>query len=184
LFAAKLALAHLESLAKNSMGLVPVVAELAELVTKCMTATRQIANDLRPESLSHGGLESTLRSHAAYFSELSLLTIQVHVPNPLPELDEDARLILFRTAQEALTNAAKHAAAKSVDITLDYAAGCVRLVVADDGRGLAPGALQKDRSLGLLGLRERLAARGGDVVVTTNSPTGTVLTASLPVAAG
>lgn len=183
LFAAKLVTAHIESLARADDRLRPVVKELAELLTKCMVATRQVANDLRPASLSHAGLEGALRDHAAYFGELSRLRVDVRVEGPVPSLGEDARLILFRTVQEALTNVAKHAGATTVAVTLAGSADDVRVVVADDGRGLAPGALHKERSLGLLGLRERLAARGGELSVAGNVPCGTVVTATLPVTA-
>lgn len=92
-------------------------------------------------------------------------------------------LTLFRTAQEALTNAEKHAAAAHVAVELAYHADTVELVVRDDGRGDAAGAVGAPRGFGLLGVRERVALVGGSVDIATGPGEGFRVRVVLPAAA-
>ncbi|MFX8086648.1 ATP-binding protein, partial [Acinetobacter baumannii] len=70
-------------------------------------------------------------------------------------------LVAYRTAQEALTNVSKHALATRVDIELSLGSGVLTLEIRDNGRGIAPGDLAKERSFGIRGLHERGGPRGG-----------------------
>src|SRR5262249_14859642 len=97
-----------------------------------------------------------------------------------PQLKTESRALFFRAAQEALANVVRHAAASNVTISLEADSERVAMVVADDGRGVAPVDLRKPGSLGLLGIRERFAAAGGGLLVERGSPRGTCLTVFLP----
>lgn len=154
--------------------------DLARGIEKCMADVRQVANDLRPSGLAHLQLSTALAEHAAYFGQIAELAIDVTEVGPFPELDEGARLLLFRAAQEALTNVARHANASRVDITLVANEERVTMHVADDGIGIEDGALSKPGSLGLLGLRERFRALGGGAHVRRRAENGTTLTVYLP----
>jgi signal transduction histidine kinase len=84
--------------------------------------------------------------------------------------------------QEALTNAAKHADAKHIHIECREEPHAVRIVIADDGRGIDPDARSRPDSLGLLGLKERLSAAGGALLVSNVKPSGALIEATIPVA--
>ncbi len=145
----------------------------------------RLARGLHPSLLDDLGLGPALKRHAAETAEALRMPIRVTIKGlgtgRLPLAVETA---LYRIAQEALTNVARHARAKRVEISLIRDAAGVRLVVADDGRGLAPaGKTGKGRgssSLGLLGIRERAAALGGAAGVTSAAGRGTTVTVSLP----
>ena len=98
-------------------------------------------------------------------------------PRTLPPV---VALTLFRTAQEALTNAEKHAAAAHVAVELAYHADTVELVVNDDGRGDASAAAGAPRGFGLLGVRERVALVGGSVDIATRPGEGFRVRVVLP----
>jgi PAS domain S-box-containing protein len=180
LFAMKLSLAHLQAQGTDRVDVTHVCQELAEAIDKCMVATRQIANELRPASLAHLSVVVALKDHAEYFGEISGLTIRVTEITPLPKLDEATGLILFRAGQEALTNVARHARASRVDIDLRADSEYITMDIADDGIGIDGSALAKAGSLGLLGIRERIAAVGGALVVRKNAGAGAIVTVQLP----
>ena len=98
----------------------------------------------------------------------------------LPGLPQGFEAALYRIAQEALTNAARHAEAAKVRITLAHEDEALVLTVADDGRGLDPAA---PGGRGLLGMRERVAAYGGALTLTPTRPHGLTLSAAFPLAA-
>jgi signal transduction histidine kinase len=95
-------------------------------------------------------------------------------------VDESTRVLFFRAAEEALTNVASYAAAKRVDIMLHADADRLFMDVRDDGIGIPEGAMDRPGSFGLLGIRERFAARGGTMSICSTAPTGTRLSVSLP----
>lgn len=183
LFAMKLGLNHLETLAKRRAGIRKVCKELTQAVTKCMEVTRQMANELRPVALAYSPVSTVITDHAQHFGERSSLKVKVTETAQFPDLDESTQLLLFRAAQEALTNVARHAQATSVEITLRADDGRITMEIADNGVGITSGAMNKTHSLGLLGLRERFATLGGGLAAQRREPTGTTLTVYLPIPA-
>ncbi len=181
LFAMKLDLDHLEALAKRRASIKTVCKELTLAVTKCMEDTRQIANELRPSALAYSSLATVIGEHARRFAERSDLQISVTEATPVPALEGATQLLLFRAAQEALTNIARHARATAVQVTLKADSGRITMEITDDGIGITGAAMNKAHSLGLLGLRERFTALGGGLAVRRREPTGTTLTVYLPV---
>jgi PAS domain S-box-containing protein len=180
LFATKLGLDHLRAQATGRAGVTQAFQELAETIDKCMDATRQIANELRPSAFAYLPVSVALQEHARYFGEISGLKIRVAEITPLPKLDEATRLILFRAGQEALTNVARHAQASSVDIVLGADSDFITMDITDDGIGIDETALAKAGSLGLLGIQERVGAFGGALVVRKNVGAGTTVSVRLP----
>jgi len=180
LFAARLAIRPLAESVGTHPDLAAACARLEQVIDKCIADTRQVANDLRPAGLSQSTLASALALHSEYFGELAGLDIEVTEAPGLPDIDETAKLFLFRAAQEALTNVARHARARHVTISLSADAEQFLLQVRDDGVGLEPSVLAKAGSLGLLGMRERAAALGGTLTVTAAEHRGTMLTVALP----
>ncbi len=180
LFAMKLNLDRLLAQATGRAGVTQACQELAAAIDKCMLDTRQIAHELRPSALAHLPVSVALKEHARYFGDISSLAIRVVEIAPIPVLDEATALIFFRTAQEALTNVARHARATAVDIVLRADPESIMMDIIDDGIGIDDDALPKAGSLGLLGIRERVGAVGGMLVVRKNVGAGTTVSVRIP----
>lgn len=153
-----------------------------------LAESRRLVWALRPEALEDASLPEALERLAASWSEESGVACGVAVtvaPLPLPAATE---AILLRTAQEALSNVRKHAAAKRAALTLSFVGDVVLLDAQDDGAGFDPGALndgapRPESGFGLGAMRERIEGAGGTLTVESAAGEGTTLTASLPMAA-
>lgn len=181
LFAIKLGLSNLLTQARGRAGVTAVYEEMSGVLAKCMVDTRRLANDLWPSALSNSTVAVAIENHARYFGELSGLSIRVSEIAPFPAIDEATRLLFFRAAQEALTNVARHAGARTVEIVLRADARKIYLDVSDDGVGICDAALTRHGSLGLLGIRERFAACRGGLEVRRNDARGTILSVYLQI---
>jgi signal transduction histidine kinase len=149
-----------------------------------LASIRGVTQDLRPALLDDIGLVAALRALAEDSADRFGLAVDAQLPDALPKLADDAELALYRALQEALSNVARHARAARVRVELSATGGQLRLVVTDDGTGFPPGtdiaALERSGHLGLAGMRERLAALGGQLSVGTGPRGGAVLTAQVP----
>ncbi|MGI8496928.1 MAG: GAF domain-containing sensor histidine kinase [Gemmatimonadaceae bacterium] len=155
------------------------------LVDAGIRSIRSVSSGLRPPLLDDLGALPALRALVAEFGERSGLTVSFDAPPALPSLSEEAELALFRALQEALSNVARHAAARVVRVTLTVDdARAIALHVTDDGRGL-PGGDAGDGAgnghMGLAGMRERIGALGGNLHVRSGEVGGTELRIILPV---
>jgi PAS domain S-box-containing protein len=155
---------------------------MAGLVNDTVESIRGVMSELRPAALEAFGLVPALRAHAAAFAERTGLNVSVNAPGAIPRLAGEAELALFRIAQEALTNAAKHSGCTSVDIVVTESPGLLRLSVHDDGSGFTDpvGARGARRGgYGLPEMRERAEAHGGKLRIEFPGR-GTRLVAELP----
>jgi len=151
------------------------------LVDEAIGNVRQMSQLLRPIILDDFGLEAGLRWLAEGFSTRTGIEVTVDSSHP-GRLPDETETHLFRIAQEALTNVARHSGAKRVRIKLETgvgetlssvnAAGQVCLSIQDDGRGL--GAASDERGMGMIGMRARARSAGGDVEIRA-APDGGVL---------
>src|SRR5919202_5653765 len=116
---------------------------------------------MRPAALEDKGLSAALSDYAADWSRRSEIPAEVHVRGER-ETPLEVEQALFRAAQEALANVARHSDAKSVEVDLTYDADTVTLRVADDDRGFDP-AKDRGDGFGLQSMSERLAKLGGRV---------------------
>jgi signal transduction histidine kinase len=157
--------------------------EIAGIADRALAETRQLAQQLRPTGPDHLPIGEIIAQHARYFEGVSGLRITVQHEDCQAIADEPLRLQLFRAAQEALTNIARHAQATRVELSLRCVGGMVELRVTDDGIGVPPGALEKAGSLGLLGMSERARAAGGSLRIEAGPGKGTSLTLTLPLGA-
>ena len=156
---------------------------MATLLDTTLDALRQISVRLRPAVLDDLGLEAAIEWQA---NELTAHTdIECMLDLQLGELvlDRDRPTAVFRIVQEALTNVARHAQARRVEIKLRTAEGDLLLEVRDDGRGIADEERASTTSLGLIGMRERAGALGGRVDIRRSAERGTVVTLRMPLAA-
>ena len=152
-------------------SLIPAAAgrldRLLSLVDAGIRSIRNVTNDLRPSLLDDLGLLPALRSLASDFAERTGLRVTVHAPETLPPLPAEAELALYRALQEALSNVARHAHARAVDVRVTLVDGTLEMRVADDGVGLsgARGDVDDRGGMGLTGMRERIHAIGGQVLL-------------------
>lgn len=155
------------------------------LVDEGIRSIRSVTNDLRPSLLDDLGLLPALRSLVTEFAERTSLPVALAAPDALPAISKDAELALFRALQEGLSNILRHAQARQVQVTIRAEDGAIRLLVEDDGRGLEAVAeldrLERAGHMGLVGMRERLAALGGTVVLMPRATPGARLDIRLPV---
>jgi signal transduction histidine kinase len=158
-------------------------AELRELVVQALQDVRGLAVELRPSVLDDFGLVPALERLASTFELRS--GIQAVLQSSLAEerLPPETETVLYRLAQEALTNVVKHSGAEQVSIVLTRRDGGVSVVVEDDGRGFVPGDVRED-ALGLVGMRERLALVGGTLAVESRPGSGTAVIAYVPLPPG
>jgi two-component system sensor histidine kinase UhpB len=156
----------------------PVRVELhqvQETTRNSLDEIRRIARRLRPGVLEELGLISALKSLAAEFTATGLI-VRSQFDIDLPDLGRDAELVLYRVAQESLTNVARHAGARQVELTLRRCPGGVRLRIRDDGRGLRGAAA----GAGIGGMRERALLVGADLTVGDVPSGGTVVQLRIP----
>lgn len=155
-------------------------------VTDSLTEMRRLSHRLRPAMLDSLGLPAALEQLAHEFGDARQLQIKVSSSPPDQELPDIVKTALFRVAQEALTNIAKHADAHRVQISLEMSPSIgVHLALIDDGRGFDLDAVNRDpqRGIGLRNIRERLASLGGQVVFQSEPGQGTQVRAHVPPAA-
>jgi two-component system, NarL family, sensor histidine kinase UhpB len=141
---------------------------------------RRIARDLRPDTLVELGLPSALNALATRFTNQSGVAVDRHLHPGLATLDADVEVVLYRVAQEALTNVARHADASHVTLELSEADGAVTLTVEDDGRGVP--AYVGDEARGITGMRERALLVHGRLWVGRAATKGTCVRLEIPTA--
>jgi len=159
------------------------VVAASELTGTIIATVQRIALELRPAALDRVGLPAALRQDARRFERRSGVEVRVETAAGFPDLAPAAATALYRIGQESLTNVARHAGARLVEVRLEARGGEVVLEVEDDGRGLAAGSEERAASLGLLGMKERARALGGDVAFAPGARGGTLVRARLPAAA-
>ncbi|MDX1520084.1 MAG: histidine kinase [Anaerolineae bacterium] len=144
---------------------------------------RDVMTDLRPPVLDDYGLVAALRWYSTRFAARMNLSVTIQGDEPLPRLATSVETALFRIAQEALTNSAKHAQASQVTLKVETEAGLVRLTIADDGRGFEPCCPlkpAKQQGWGLLTMTERAEALGGKCLIISQPGHGAQVIVEIP----
>jgi signal transduction histidine kinase len=139
---------------------------------------RQISHELHPGMLELFGLVATLQSHCRELSQIASLPIEFETDCD-GAMPPDVSLCLYRVAQEAIRNAAKHSSASKVRVILTKSAKAIRLVVSDDGVGLDGEEPVRRRGLGLRSMEERVRLIGGDLELISRKGIGTTVTVTL-----
>jgi PAS domain S-box-containing protein len=158
--------------------LVEQTEAMVSLLDKTMQVVRDVIASLRPAVLNTG-IASALEWLAAEFNRSGRTTCRLQLQDENIVVSEDRAIVLFRLAQEALTNVARHAAASQVIITLGRTPDAYLLEVSDDGAGFDVLATRK-RSFGLAGMKERVLMLGGQIDVISSPGTGTSIKVRLP----
>ncbi len=151
-----------------------------EQVKSVLGEVRRISHDLRPALLDDLGLAPALGYLAGEFGEHSGTPVRFRAEGAVDALPEMAGTVLFRIAQEALTNAERHAGAQNIEIALVRKGRCLTLSVMDDGAGFDADsvAVHPHRGIGLRNMMERMEAIGGHLAI-DSSPQGTRVVASI-----
>lgn len=156
------------------------VAEARETARASLDDVRRIARRLRPEALDDLGLEPALLEFCERLSEGAALPVEAAVARDVPPLSREEELVVYRVAQEALTNAVRHAETDRVELWLERRPDRLRLGVRDRGHGLdgqPPGG-------GVHGMRERALLVGGELTVADHPEGGVQVTLDLPLGEG
>lgn len=151
-----------------------------EMAEHALLASQRLMRNLRPAVLDQG-LQPALQWLVRTFAERTGLALRLEGTLRTP-VEPQLAMVVYRTAQEALTNVLKHAQAQSVRLELSDLRGVLTLEVSDDGCGASAAELAKLQSFGLLGLRERAQGAGGWIDVVTAPGQGLTLILSLPLA--
>jgi signal transduction histidine kinase len=141
---------------------------------------RRIIEDMRPTVLANFGLVTALRSLADEAAQRNGWNVEFDLPGEDVKLGEAIEIALFRVAQETLTNAAKYAHASRIRVALTVDEANVSLSITDDGIGIRPQDLKRTQTHGLVGMRQRVSARGGRFEIERATPRGTAISVSMP----
>lgn len=169
--------------AGNSKDLERSIARTQRLVEHSVNIVHQFARELRPAVLDDLGLIPALHSCLKRFTEQNGVLAHLTAFAGVEKLNTARRTAIFRIAQEALTNIAKHAQASRVKITIQEQTGVVCLEIEDDGRGFEVERVLrngKSKRLGLLGMREHVEMVNGSFTIESTPEKGTVISARIP----
>lgn len=154
--------------------------DMSQLLDLASDAVHHVIGELRPGILDELGLAAAVEWYVAEFEKRTGIPCRLVDDMAGASLGPDQATALFRILQEALTNVVRHAAATAVDIRLAAEACRVTLEIGDDGRGIPEDKIGDSRSIGLLGMRERARALGGEVVIRRRFTAGTTVEVNLP----
>ena len=154
---------------------------MSTMIDATVHTVRRISSELRPKLLDDLGLSAALEWQAREFEQRAGIECDIASEPDDIVLDQPRSTALFRIFQEALTNIARHAAASRVDVVIRHAGGLVEMTVSDDGTGIAPEQVSDARSLGIVGMRERVRSLGGAIEVVGHRGQGTTVHVTLPV---
>lgn len=157
------------------------LTRLRELTESTVANMQTIALELRPVILDDLGLVPAVEWLLESFIERTGLVVTTSINVDDAGYDREVRTAIFRILQESLTNASRHAGAKTVTVELCETDGRLRLLVADDGKGImTDGGSGRKHSLGLLGMHERANMVGGTLSIASEPGLGTVVTLEIP----
>ena len=153
------------------------------MLQETMDVVHNFARELRPAILDELGLLPALRSHLKAFQELNGLQVSFRGTPAAEELDIEQKTVLYRIAQESLTNVAKHAEASRVEVVLRKTGKAIRMEIADDGKSFredAKNLTRRKQRLGLLGMEERVRQVYGRFSIEPRAGRGTTVRVVLP----
>ena len=160
------------------------LADAVEIVARALRETREMSRLLRPAVLDDLGLEAALRGLARAVERPGRLAIDLDLASLERRLPATVETVLYRVAQEALSNVMKHSGASRARLALGKEERRVRLTVEDSGCGFDPGAVLDAGTapgIGLRGIRDRTALFGGSLTIAVREEGGMRLSVTLPV---
>jgi signal transduction histidine kinase len=156
------------------------IQEIELTATRIIRTVRKIATDLRPGILDELGVVAAIKWMVKNFQNRTGIRCKVAVQG-VDKISDTARATaIFRIAQEALTNVMRHATASQADVSLERKDDTLVLEVRDNGIGIKEGRIFDSKSLGLVGIRERVLLLGGEALISGKTGEGTVVRVTLP----
>jgi signal transduction histidine kinase len=156
------------------------IDEAQEMLIAMGSDLRHLSHELHPALLQEAGLPKALSSYSEEFSKTRGIPVSCEADCDLEELSPGAALAIYRVAQEALANTAKHSKARHVRVRLTRAHEVVRLIVSDDGVGFVLGRRGDSRGIGIINMRERLRHLNGTLAIESEPGRGTTIRAEVP----
>ena len=171
----------LEKRALGQQGeFVQKLGEMRELLEMTLGTIQRIATELRPRMLYDLGLAAAIESYAADFGSRTGIECRLSLDQSCEEKGNARISALFRAFREAMTNVMRHAGASVIEVTLDRRGEAVRLTLKDDGCGITRAQIRDAKSVGLIGMRERLQQWGGRLVISGRSGQGSTVRMVMP----
>jgi PAS domain S-box-containing protein len=171
----------LERKVEDAPAILSGLGELKEMTNQISENLHRLAINLRPASLDHLGLETTLRQHIENFGRQNNLITQFEAVGLKDKrLPPDVETNLYRVVQEALTNVVRHARASQVDVLLERRGDQVVAIIEDNGVGFDAETVGQSNRLGLLGMRERAEMLNGNLMIESASGIGTTIYVEVP----
>jgi len=166
----------------NSKHLDRDIGRTQRLVEKSVNIVHEFARELRPAVLDDLGLIPALHSFVKLFSKRTRVHVRLQAFAGVEDLDIAKRTVLYRVAQEALTNVSRHANASRVEVTIRKLAAGVGMKIKDDGRSFSVEhqLTRSSKRLGLLGMRERVEMVGGCFCIESAPGEGTTIVVEVP----
>lgn len=161
------------------------ISKIRNLVDKSVTEIHRFARELRPSALDDLGLVPALEAYNKSLAERKKIEIQMTVFVGVDALGDDQRTVLFRVAQEALTNVVRHARATLVKMSISEIPDAVRMEISDNGRSFPVEKVVSEKNpkrLGLVGMRERVEMVGGHLTIVSERSRGTTVRVEIPFA--
>ena len=171
----------------NTKGLQGKISSTQRMVEKSVDIVHRFARELRPMVLDDLGVIPALHSFMKGFTKRTGIHIRLTVFAAVEELESVKRTVLYRVAQEALTNVTRHAQASRVDVRIQKLPRAVCLTINDNGKSFPVERVlraKKNKRLGLIGMRERVEMVGGNLRVESAPGKGTTICAQIPLGNG
>jgi PAS domain S-box-containing protein len=174
-------LAWLEKrLGKDKKKCVEKIKSMSKLVDTTLDQVQSLARELRPSVLDHLGLVAAIEWQAHEFEKHTGIQCRVNLMCDEIELNQDYATAIFRIFQEALTNVARHSRARSVKANLEEKGNKLILQITDNGKGITQQQINNSKSMGLIGMKERVNLMKGKFSIKRIANKGTTLTISIP----
>lgn len=154
---------------------------MSEIIDESINTVRKISADLRPGMLNDLGLVPTLQWNLNEFQKSSGIKCRLAVSGPECDLGPKISLVLYRIYQESMTNIARHSGAERVQVTIEFNNHDIFMKIRDNGKGINIESLYKRGSFGILGMKERASAIGGEMKIEGTPGRGTVVTVRIPI---
>ncbi|MBU0711315.1 PAS domain-containing sensor histidine kinase [bacterium] len=160
------------------------VHTMSQLVDSTIQTVRRISTELRPGLIDDLGLQAAMEWYCGEFQNRTGIKCNLDLDEEEHPFEQDRVIAVFRIFQEALTNVARHADAKNVFVSLHFNSETLSMEIKDNGMGITEEQIFSQKSLGLVGLRERVNPWGGTVIISGIKNMGTTVKVILPIQDG
>lgn len=167
-------------LPKRNVVLKSDIDEIITLVDSIIKTVQKISTELRPAVLDDLGLNAAIEWQVLEFQNRTEIICDISKVEDIGKLERHTATALFRIFQEALTNIVRHSAASRVEIVMKQIDTDIFLEIHDNGRGVAKEEIDDKNSIGILGMKERAIALGGEFTISGSPGEGSVVTVRIP----